>query len=73
MLANIRTEMYKRKITSKDMGKCINRSEKSISNKIHERSDFTRKEMFLIKTVLFPDVTDMRYLFESDENDTKSA
>ena len=57
MLANLRTEMYKRKITSKDMGKCINRSEKSISNKIHERSD----------------VTDMRYLFESDENDTKSA
>lgn len=68
MLANLRIEMYKRKITSKDIGKCINRSEKAIFNKIHERSDFTRKEMFLLKTNLFPDVADMRYLFESDNN-----
>ena len=67
MLSKLRTEMYKRKITGKDIGKCINRSEKSISNKIHERSDFTRKEMFLIKSNFFPEFS-LDYLFESDNN-----
>ena len=75
MLANLRIEMIKRKITGRDIGKCIDKSEKSVSNKIHEQSDFTRKEMFLIKKNLFPDIEDMRYLFESDNEskETKTA
>lgn len=66
MLYNLRAEMARKRITGIEIGKCIGKSKKSVSNKINERSDFTRKEMFLIKSNLFPDVTDMRYLFESD-------
>lgn len=65
VLANLRTEMYKRKITSKAISKYINRSEKAVSNKIHEKCDFTRSEMFLIKSNFFPDFS-LDYLFESD-------
>lgn len=65
MLSNLRTEMYKRKITGKNISKCINRSEKAVSNKIHEKHDFTRNEMFLIKSNFFPEFS-LDYLFESD-------
>lgn len=66
MLSNLRAEMARKRISGIEIGKRIGISEKSVSNKINERSDFTRKEMFLIKEIFFPDVSDMRYLFESD-------
>lgn len=66
MLSNLRAEMARKRITGIEIGKCIGRSEKSVSNKINERSEFTRREMFLIKSNFFPDISDMRYLFESD-------
>ncbi len=66
MLSNLRAEMARKRITGIEIGKCIGRSEKTVSSKINERSEFTRREMFLIKSNLFPDVQDMRYLFESD-------
>ncbi|MFR0881169.1 MAG: hypothetical protein ACLSGN_06800 [Oscillospiraceae bacterium] len=67
MLSNLRAEMARKKITGTDIGVCIGRSQKSVFNKINEHSDFTRKEMFLIKANLFPE-SDMRYLFESDND-----
>ena len=67
MLSNLRAEMARKKITGIDIGKCIGRTTKAVSNKINEHSDFTRKEMFLIKANLFPE-SDMRYLFESDND-----
>ena len=66
MLSNLKAEMARKKITGIQIGKCIGKNEKSVSNKINEHSDFTRKEMFLIRTHFFPDITDMRYLFASD-------
>ena len=66
MLANLRTEMTRKKVRGKAMAKVIGCSEKTMSNKINEKNDFTRSEMFLINTTFFPEITDMRYLFESD-------
>ena len=63
MLKNLIAEMARNNISYKDLAKILGRGEKSISNKISCKTEFTRKEMMRIKKEVFPDCT-LDYLFE---------
>lgn len=49
MLQNLIAEMARNRISYKELAKLLNRDEKSISNKISCKTEFTRKEMVEIK------------------------
>lgn len=66
MLQNLIAEMARNRISYKELAKLLNRDEKSISNKISCKTEFTRKEMVEIKKELFPDCS-LDYLFEQSE------
>ncbi len=67
MFRNLLAEMVRSNISNEDLMKVIElKSEKSLNNKFAGRTEFTRKEMFLIKTKLFPDF-DLEYLFKEFE------
>lgn len=68
MLRNLMAEMKRVGIINKDLAETIGRDEKSISNKILCKTEFTRREMVMIKKVHFPELT-MDYLFEQEESD----
>ena len=54
MLKNLIAEMARAGISQKDLAKLIEKDERSISNKIYCRTEFTRKEMVEIKKNYFP-------------------
>lgn len=54
MLRNLIAEMARADLSYKDLAKAINKDERSISNKISCRTEFTRKEMVEIKRNFFP-------------------
>lgn len=66
MLKNLIAEMARINLSQKDLAKFIGKDEKSISNKIYCRTEFTRKEMVEIKKRYFPKCS-LDYLFEQDE------
>lgn len=66
MLRNLIAEMARTDISQKQVAELIDRDEKSVSNKIRCKTEFTRKEMVQIKKELFPDCT-LDYLFEQSE------
>ena len=66
MLRNLMAEMARADISQKQLAEFIGRDEKSISNKIRCKTEFTRKEMVEIKKNFFPDCT-LDYLFEQTE------
>ncbi len=66
MLKNLIAEMARNGILYKDLAGILGRDEKSVSNKISCKTEFTRKEMMIIKNELFPDCT-LDYLFAQDE------
>lgn len=66
MLRNLMAEMARKGLFNKDLAETIGRDEKSISNKILCKTEFTRKEMVAIKKAYFPDCT-LDYLFEQTE------
>lgn len=63
MFKNLLAEMVRHDVTDNDIIKTLGISAKSFNNKIANRTEFTRKEMFLIKSVHFPDF-DLEYLFK---------
>lgn len=65
MLNNLRAEMTRNNILYEDLAKATGRDVKSISNKIACRTEFTRKEMLIIKKTFFSELT-MDYLFSQD-------
>ncbi len=67
MLLNLKTEIARAKTSQAKIASAIGISEKAMSNKILERSDFTRLEMYAISE-LFPKA-DMKYLFASDKQE----
>ena len=69
MLLNLKTEMLRRKVTSRAIAKDIGISERAMSHKVTERTQFTRDEMYAIHDGYFPE-TDMKYLFASDKEKT---
>lgn len=67
MLKNLLAEMTRLGITNKDIAKAIGKDSKSVSNKVHCKTEFTRKEMIQIKQVFFPKQS-LDYLFEQTES-----
>ena len=63
MLRNLLAEMKRIGINNKDLAETIGKDEKTISNKISCRTEFTRREMVAIKKKYFPECT-LDYLFE---------
>jgi hypothetical protein len=64
MFRNLLAEMARFKVSNDDLIKTLDfKSEKTLNNKLAGRTEFTRKEMFLIKQNHFPDY-DLEYLFK---------
>lgn len=68
MLKNLIAEMARAGISQKDLAKLIEKDERSISNKIYCRTEFTRKEMVEIKKNYFPNCS-LDYLFEQFQDE----
>lgn len=62
MLKNLQKEMKEQHISNRDIARAIGKDERSISNKLSGRTDFTRIEMFTIRDTFFPEMT-LEYLF----------
>lgn len=65
MLLNLKTEIARRKLSQAKIARTIGIDEKTMSNKVTEKNEFLRKEMYRIHDFFFSDM-DMRYLFASD-------
>lgn len=67
MFRNLLAEMARFNVSNDDLMKTLDfKSEKTLNNKLTGRTEFTRKEMFLIKQKHFPDY-DLEYLFQEFE------
>lgn len=67
MFRNLLAEMARFNVSNDDLMKTLDfKSEKTLNNKLTGRTEFTRKEMFLIKQKYFPDY-DLEYLFQEFE------
>ena len=66
MLFNLKTEIARAKTSQAKIARAIGIRTETISDKILEKSDFTRSEMYAIHDRFFPNV-DFRYLFTSDK------
>lgn len=66
MFSNLKAEMARYNITSKDISECIGKCEKTVSSKMNGKNDFTRREMFLIKDNFFKNANcSIEYLFSA--------
>lgn len=73
MLANLRSEMYKQKITIEKMADFLGIHRNSVSNKLEGNTEFSIEEAFKVRDEFFGDL-DMDYLFKKDDqSDTKGA
>ncbi len=68
MLKNLIAEMARKGLLYRDLAEFLDRDEKSISNKISCKTEFTRKEMVGIKKEFFPECS-LDYLFEQTEKE----
>lgn len=66
MLLNLKLEICKKGISSAKIARYLNIDIKTMSNKIVEKSQFSRTEMYKIHKEFFSD-TDFHYLFRSDK------
>ncbi len=62
MFKNLQKEMKEQHISNRDIARAIGKDERSISNKLSGRTDFTRIEMFTIRDTFFPEMT-LEHLF----------
>lgn len=69
MFINLKLEMMKKGVTAKDLSIKIGISNKTYSNKMNGHSEFTRKEMYTIRDMFFPDKS-IEYLFSINKNVT---
>ncbi|CAB1243598.1 DNA-binding protein [Ruminococcaceae bacterium BL-6] len=69
-MLNLKAEMVRHSITVPDIQKAIGCSEKTVRNKIEERTEFTLTEAFRIRELFFRDCP-FEYLFKPDKK--KSA
>ena len=63
MFHNLEAEMARSRVTVKDIAKCINKTEKSVRNKLQGIRPFTWPEIVMIRDSYFPDM-DLQYLFD---------
>lgn len=66
MLLNLKTEIARRKLSQAKISRAIGISERTMSQKVTEQTEFTRTEMFRIHSTFFPEA-DFHYLFASTE------
>ena len=71
MYPNLELEMFKRKVTVRDMAKRIGISESAMRNKLKGRNEFLLSEVEKILDI-FPEVS-WRVLFASEEEAGKTA
>ena len=64
-LLNLKLEICKRQLSAAKISKFLGIDQKTMSLKVNEKTEFTRKEMYAIHKEFFPDV-DFYYLFLSD-------
>lgn len=62
MFRNLKAEMARKGLLSKDLAVTLKISDKSMTNKMCGKTEFTRKEMWTIKNEEFPDCS-IDYLF----------
>lgn len=62
MFDNLKTEMLRGGIKQYEMARVLHVSTKTVTNKMTGKSEFTRKEMFIIKKKYFPNCS-IDYLF----------
>ena len=72
MVRNLIAEMARKNLFNKDIADAAGISEKSVSNKILCKTEFTRKEMVAIKKAYFPECT-LDYLFEQTDDPAKEV
>ena len=66
MLLNLKNEINRHGLSAAKIAKSIGISDRTMSKKVTEESDFTRKEMYLIHESFFPE-TDFYRLFKSEK------
>lgn len=67
MFRNLLAEMARYNVSNEDLMRTLDfKSEKTLNNKLTGRTEFTRKEMFLIKKNHFSNF-DLEYLFKEFE------
>lgn len=66
MLLNLKVEICKKGTSSAKIAKYLGIDTKTMSQKVTEKSQFTRVEMYKIHKEFFSDV-DFHYLFQSDK------
>lgn len=67
MFSNLRAELARHNIKSKDLAAALGVSEKTVSNKLYGRSEFTLSEINAISDLL-PDC-ELSYLFQKSEGE----
>lgn len=65
MFKNLKAEMARDGRTNEDLAKVTGIDRASVSNKMNRKTEWTRKEMYLIKTECFPDCS-IDYLFATE-------
>lgn len=65
MFINLKAEMARTGQTNKSLSTILNTTDKTVSNKITGKTDWTRKEMFMIKKEFFPKLS-LEYLFYAE-------
>lgn len=68
MLLNLKTEIARHKLSAAKIAKTLGIDEKTMSEKVTGKSDFKRKEMYLIHSTFFPD-SDFYELFKDEKNE----
>ncbi len=66
MFNNLKAEMVRNEIKQTEIATSLGISDKTMSNKMNGKSEFTRNEMFLIKRDFFPTYS-IDYLFYIDK------
>ena len=66
MLLNLKFAIFKYKLSASKISKAIGIDNKTMSNKVNEKSQFTRSEMYRIHDEFFKD-EDFYELFKSDK------
>ena len=72
MFPNLRAEIARHNISSKELAKGIGIAYDSLKNKLNGRTEFTRLEMFRIKKQYFPNCT-VDYLFSENINHKEAS
>ncbi len=67
MFSNLKAELARHNIKSKELATALGVSEKTVSNKLYGRSEFTLSEINAI-SILLPDC-ELSYLFQKSEEE----